>query len=77
MKAELKINDKKEVVVTTTTDFQKSVEPEVGTEEDQEVVWLLLEVQVWLLPRESSSLLYVCRTLTIKFKRNGDKTNRQ
>ena len=30
MKAELKINDKKEVVVTTTTDFQKSVEPEVG-----------------------------------------------
>ena len=27
MKAELKINDKKEVVVTTTTDFQKSVEP--------------------------------------------------
>ena len=30
MKAELKVNDKKEVEVVTTTDFQKSVEPEVG-----------------------------------------------
>lgn len=30
MKVELKINDKKEVEIVTTTDFQKSVEPEVG-----------------------------------------------
>lgn len=30
MKAELKINDKKEAEIVTTTDFQRSVEPEVG-----------------------------------------------